>query len=75
MENEKSEFDIPMKRVLICWLVSGLIGSVMAMYPDYKKERKINVAILCVSVAGPAALIVGMAALDMNGYTTIKLKD
>lgn len=62
-------------KVLVAWLLSGLIGCALIAYPTYDKKGTVDVALPLASILGPLALAIGVVHLASEGYTTIKIKE
>lgn len=48
-------------KVLVAWLLSGLIGCALIAYPTYDRKGTVDVALPLASVFGPLVLGMGVA--------------
>lgn len=61
-------------KVVVCWILSGLIGCALVAYPTYDKKGTVDVALTLASILGPPMLVIGVVHLATEGYTTIQVK-
>lgn len=62
-------------KVIVGWVLSGLIGCVLFGYPTYDKEGTVDALLPLVTLLGPTALVLGVIHIGSEGYTTIQIKE
>lgn len=62
-------------KVLVVWVLMGLIGCALIAYPTYDRKGTVDVALPLASVLGPLTLAIGVIHIASEGYTTIYVKE
>lgn len=62
-------------KVIVVWLLVGLIGCALIAYPTYDRKGTVDVALPIASVLGPLTLVIGIIHVAGEGYTTIYVKE
>lgn len=62
-------------KIVIAWILLGLVGCVLIAYPTYDKKGTVDAALPLASIFGPLTLAIGVGHLAAEGYTTIQIKE
>lgn len=62
-------------KIVIAWILSGLVGCVLIAYPTYDKKGTVDALLPLASILGPMILAIGVIHLASEGYTTINIKE